>query len=75
MSNTTYLDLNPPFRVLMTPGPSNAHPRVQRALLAPPVGHLDPYFLALMDDTMKLLRVVFETENKLTFPICGTGSS
>lgn len=75
MSNTTYLDLNPPFRVFMTPGPSNAHPRVQRALLAPPVGHLDPYFLALMDDTMKLLRVVFETENKLTFPICGTGSS
>jgi len=75
MSDIGYMDLNPPFRVSMTPGPSNAHPRVQRALLAPTVGHLDPYFLALMDDTMKLLRFVFETKNQLTFPICGSGSS
>ena len=75
MSDIEYMDLNPPLRISMTPGPSNAHPRVQRALLAPTVGHLDPYFLNVMDDTMKLLRFVFETENQLTFPICGSGSS
>ncbi len=44
-------------------------------MAAPTVGHLDPYFSRLMDDTMRLLRALFRTENKLTFPISGTGSA
>jgi alanine-glyoxylate transaminase/serine-glyoxylate transaminase/serine-pyruvate transaminase len=45
------------------------------AMMAPLVGHLDPDFLRVMDGTVHLLRYVFETENKLTIPISGTGSA
>ena len=69
MSDISYQQLNPPNRILMGPGPSNVHPRVQMAMLAPIVGHLDPYFLAIMEDTEKLLRSIFRTQNQLTFPI------
>ncbi|MFC2014508.1 pyridoxal-phosphate-dependent aminotransferase family protein [Chloroflexota bacterium] len=75
MSETGYQQLNPPARILLGPGPSNIHPRVQMAMLASMVGHLDPYFITIMEDTMALLRKVFRTENKLTFPVSGTGSA
>jgi len=75
MSDTSHHQLNPPNRILLGPGPSNIHPRVQMAMLAPIVGHLDPYFLTIMEDTEKLLRSVFRTQNQLTFPISGTGSA
>ncbi len=69
------LPLNPPERLLMGPGPSNPDPRVLAALGANPVGHLDPYFVALMDETMGALRGVFRTKNHHTLPISGTGSA
>jgi alanine-glyoxylate transaminase/serine-glyoxylate transaminase/serine-pyruvate transaminase len=75
LPDITYRELNPPNRILMGPGPSNIHPRVQMAMLAPVVGHLDPYFVTVMEDTVKLLRVIFRTNNELTFPISGTGSA
>jgi len=75
MPDIFYQDLNPPERILMGPGPSNVDPRVQRAMLAPIVGHLDPYFVTIMEDTMSLLRYIFRTKNELTFPISGTGSA
>ncbi|MBA7474829.1 (S)-ureidoglycine--glyoxylate transaminase [subsurface metagenome] len=75
MSDTLYQDLNPPYRILLGPGPSNIHPRVQKAMLAPMVGHLDPYFITVMEDTMQLLRTTFRTRNESTFPISGTGSA
>lgn len=75
MSDIPHQDLNPPCRVLLAPGPSNIHPRVQSAMLAPIVGHMDPYFVTIMEDTMSLLRVLFQTKNTLTFPISGTGSA
>lgn len=64
-----------PERILLGPGPSNVHPRVLRALAAPVVGHLDPVFIDLMEDTKRLLRDVFLTENELAIPISGTGSA
>lgn len=64
-----------PRRVLLGPGPSNVHPRVLRALSTPLVGHLDPVFIGLMEETKTLLRRVFQTENALTLPISGTGSA
>ncbi len=70
-----YLDLNPAQRTLMGPGPSNVHPRVLKAMATPLVGHLDPDFLGIMNETMELLRFVFGTENKLTLAMSGTGSS
>lgn len=67
--------LNPPQRILLGPGPSTVHPRVLQAMSLPLVGHLDPYFLEVMDRTQELLRYVFQTENKLTIPVSGTGSA
>ena len=62
-------------RVLMGPGPSDVDPRVLEALGTPLVGHLDPEFVTLMDETQDLLRYVFQTENRLTLAISGTGSA
>jgi len=75
MTSASHQRLNPPYRVLLGPGPSNIHPRVQQAMVAPIVGHLDPYFSNVMDDTVDLLRALFRTKNRLTFPISGTGSA
>jgi len=68
-------ELTPPHRILLAPGPSQVDPRVYRAMMAPVLGHLDPEFLRIMDDVQVLLRHVFQTENRLTFPVSGTGSA
>ena len=65
--------VNPAERILMGPGPSSVPHRVLRALSAPTLGHLDPQYLAIMDETCEMLRQVFRTANKLTFPVSGTG--
>jgi alanine-glyoxylate transaminase/serine-glyoxylate transaminase/serine-pyruvate transaminase len=67
--------LNPPERVLMGPGPSQVHPRVLRALSSNTVGHLDPYYLELMNGMQAMLRTVFRTQNAMTCAISGTGSA
>ena len=67
--------LAPPARLLMGPGPSNPDPRVLAAMGANPVGHLDPYFVELMDQTMGALRNVYRTSAHHTLPISGTGSA
>lgn len=67
--------IDPPERLLMGPGPSNPDPRVLAAMGANPVGHLDPYFVEVMDQTMDALRRVFRTQNHHTIPISGTGSA
>ena len=68
-------DLDMPPRLLLGPGPSNAHPRVLQALGLRQVGHLDPSFLELMNRVQDLLRYVWQTENQLTIPVSGTGSA
>lgn len=68
-------ELNVPPRLLLGPGPSNANPRVLQALAMSPVGHLDPYFLHLMDEVQTLLRYAWQTENPMTIPMSGTGSA
>jgi len=70
-----FRDLDPGERVLMGPGPSDVPPRVLQAMSAPCIGHLDPYFLSVMDETQQLLRFLFQTENALTIPVSGTGSA
>ena len=62
-------------RVLMGPGPSNPYPEVVEAFTRPLLGHLDPDFLEVLDETCDRLRAVFRTENELTLPISGTGSA
>jgi alanine-glyoxylate transaminase/serine-glyoxylate transaminase/serine-pyruvate transaminase len=67
-------ELNPPARLMLTPGPSCMDPRVYRALATPLVGHLDPWFTEMMGDVQVLLRRAFQTENRVTFPISASGS-
>src|SRR6202049_1814616 len=67
-------ELNPPYRLMLTPGPSSVDPRVYRALATPLVGHLDPWFQTCMDETQILLRHIFQTENRLTMPLSASGS-
>src|SRR5580704_2148570 len=71
----SFPELQPSARVLLGPGPSNVHPRVMKAMLSPVVGHLDPDFVRVMEDIKKLLRIVFQTGNEITFPVSGTGSA
>lgn len=65
----------PPERLLMGPGPSAIHPRVLRAMAASTVGHLDPYYLRIMDELQQMLRQMFRTENRITFAVSATGSA
>ncbi len=62
-------------RILMGPGPSNANPRVLQAMSRPLVGHLDPEFIAVMDEVMAMLRSTLKTDNRLTFVVSAPGSA
>jgi alanine-glyoxylate transaminase/serine-glyoxylate transaminase/serine-pyruvate transaminase len=73
LSLSTASSVNPAERILLGPGPSPVPQRVLRALAASTIGHLDPQYLAIMDETCELLRQVFRTINPLTFPVSGTG--
>lgn len=64
-----------PNRVLLGPGPSDVSPRVLAAMASPTIGHLDPEYLRLMDETRRMLRDVFRTQNELTLAASGTGSA
>lgn len=67
--------LNPPHRLLCGPGPGNAHPRVHAAMSLPEIGHLDPAFISMMEEVKDLLRYTWQTNNKFTIPVSGTGSA
>ena len=70
---TKQLDMPP--RLLLGPGPANVNPRVLSAMSLSPVGHLDPAYLALMDEIRDLLRYAWQTENELTISVSGTGTA
>jgi len=67
--------LDVPPRLLLGPGPSNAHPRVLAAVGMRQLSHLDPAFIGIMNETQELLRYAWQTDNELTLAISGTGSA
>ncbi|MEZ5441476.1 MAG: alanine--glyoxylate aminotransferase family protein [Lysobacterales bacterium] len=69
------MSFHPPERLLLGPGPSDVPERVLQALARPTIGHLDPAFVAMMDQTKTLLRRAFRTENRLTIPVSAPGSA
>nr|MBU7582805.1 alanine--glyoxylate aminotransferase family protein [Nostoc sp. TH1S01] len=78
INDSQRLQLKPleiPSKLLLGPGPSNAHPTVLQAMNTSPLGHLDPDFLGLMDEIQSLLRYVWQTENPHTIAVSGTGSA
>lgn len=70
-----FAPLSPPTRLLLGPGPSPVDPAVLAALAKPTIGHLDPAFIAVMDEVRAMLQGVFGTDNALTMPMSGTGSA
>jgi alanine-glyoxylate transaminase / serine-glyoxylate transaminase / serine-pyruvate transaminase len=71
----TLAPISTPDRLLLGPGPSNAHPTVLQALSRTPIGHLDPLYVELMAEVQELLRYAWQTDNRLTLPMSGTGSA
>ena len=71
--NVPQLDMPP--RILLGPGPANVDPRILAAMSVPPVGHLDPTFLKVMDEIQDLLRYTWQTENEMTIAVAGTGTA
>ncbi len=67
--------LSVPNRLLLGPGPCNAHPSVLEAMSITPLGHLDPAFLQIMDEIQSLLRYVWQTDNPHTIAVSGTGTA
>ncbi len=75
MNKTWKQQLNTSPRILMGPGPSDVHPRVLKAMATPLVGHLDPQFLAVMDDIKYMVQRTFRTSNHLSFVVSAPGSA
>ena len=74
--NLSYLSqTNVPSRLLLGPGPSNAHPDVLKALSLNPIGHLDEAYIKLMSEVQQLLRYTWQCNNRITIPMSGTGSA
>src|SRR5437879_7133028 len=71
----TIPEINPSYRLLLGPGPCNVDPRVLRVASAPQLGHIDPEFFVILEETAQLLRWVFQTKNEMTLCISGSGIS
>ena len=72
---SSFAPLQPPTRYLFGPGPTMVDPRVYQALSKPIVGHLDPYFIQVMQDVQELLKTAFGASKASTLVISGTGSA
>ena len=68
------MSFSPPPRLLLGSGPSPVPQRVLDALAQPTIGHLDPVFGELIEETAGMLRTVFGTANQATLPVSATGS-
>src|SRR5437764_10932602 len=71
----TLPELNPTYRLLLGPGPCNVDPRILRIASAPQLGHIDPEFFGMLEETAQLLRQVFQTKNQMTLCVSGSGFS
>ncbi|MDQ0495140.1 pyridoxal-phosphate-dependent aminotransferase family protein [Paenibacillus brasilensis] len=71
----TYRDLSPSPRTIMTPGPVEVDPRVLRAMSFSILGQFDPEFTDIMNETMDMIRVLFQTNNHWAFSVDGTSRS
>src|SRR5207344_1462013 len=72
---TTLPELNPSYRLLLGPGPCNVDPRILRIASAPQLGHIDPEFFGILEETAQLIRQVFQTKNEMTLCVSGSGFS
>src|SRR6266849_9939394 len=68
-------EINPSYRLLLGPGPCNVDPRILRMASAPQLGHIDPEFFTILEETAQFLRWVFQTKNEMTLCVSGSGFS
>jgi alanine-glyoxylate transaminase/serine-glyoxylate transaminase/serine-pyruvate transaminase len=71
----TIPELNPTYRLLLGPGPCNVDPRILRITAAPQLGHIDPEFFGILEETAQMLRWMFQTKNEMTLCVSGSGFS
>jgi alanine-glyoxylate transaminase / serine-glyoxylate transaminase / serine-pyruvate transaminase len=71
----TIAELNPTYRLLLGPGPCNVDPRILRIASAPQLGHIDPEFFGILEETAQMLRWMFQTKNEMTLCVSGSGFS
>src|SRR5579872_302699 len=71
----TIPELNPSYRLLLGPGPCNVDPRILRITAAPQLGHIDPEFFGILEETAQMLRWMFQTKNEMTLCVSGSGFS
>ena len=66
---------DPPVRLLLGPGPSEVPARVLAAQAKPTIGHLDPAFVALMDEVRAGLSRAFRAPDHACLPLSGPGTA
>jgi len=74
VDSSEFPPLTVPDVLMLGSGPSNVDPLILAAIGKPLVGHLDPYFVGIMDKIKKLLQYAWQTSNQITIPMSGTGS-
>nr|KAF6336094.1 alanine--glyoxylate and serine--pyruvate aminotransferase [Myotis myotis] len=67
--------LSVPSRLLLGPGPSNLAPRVLAAGGLQMIGHMHKEMYQIMDEIKQGIQYVFQTRNRLTLAISGSGHS
>src|SRR5436305_14899674 len=72
---TTLPELNPTYRLLLGPGPCNVDPRILRIASASRLGHIDPEFFGMLEETGQLMGWFFQTKNEMTLCVAGSGFS
>nr|XP_033815504.1 serine--pyruvate aminotransferase [Geotrypetes seraphini] len=65
--------LSVPERLMLGPGPSNTPPRIQAAGALQLIGHMHPEMFQIMDEIKLGIQYAFQTRNKLTLAISGSG--
>jgi alanine-glyoxylate transaminase/serine-glyoxylate transaminase/serine-pyruvate transaminase len=71
----SFAPFKPEAKLLLGAGPSMVDPRVLAACAKTTLSHLDPAYIHLTHNMQELLRYVFQTSNRLTIPVAGTGSA
>ncbi len=64
-----------PKRLLLGPGPSSVALHAIQAMAMPPIGHLDPAFSKIMNQTKAMFQAAFQTRKPVTYPVAGLGQS
>lgn len=75
MTNSAAAPLDPPDRLLCGPGPTNVDPAALAAMDRPMLGHLDPDLHDILDELVRMLRLVYKAPDGFVFPLQATGTS